>query len=60
MFSPDGHTLAGSGNDRTARLWTIDPKRAIDYVCAISGDPITPTEWNQHVQGTPYRPICTQ
>ncbi|OLF18057.1 nSTAND1 domain-containing NTPase [Actinophytocola xanthii] len=58
VFSPDGRTLAGSGNDRMARLWATDPERAADLVCAISGDPITRTEWEQYVKDVPYRPVC--
>jgi WD40 repeat protein len=59
MFSPDGGYLAAGSYDRTARLWITDPDHAADYVCAISGDPITPAEWSQYVQGIPYRPVCS-
>ncbi|HEU5472703.1 MAG TPA: helix-turn-helix domain-containing protein [Actinophytocola sp.] len=58
MFSPDGHIIAGSSYDRTARLWLVDPEQAITYICTISGDPITPAEWNQYIKGIPYRAIC--
>jgi WD40 repeat protein/transcriptional regulator with XRE-family HTH domain len=56
-FSLGGHILAGAG-DRTVRLWITDPDMARDYVCATTGDTLTPAEWAQYVHDLPYRRIC--
>ncbi|WP_161934726.1 helix-turn-helix domain-containing protein [Frankia sp. R43] len=58
-FSPDGQLLAAGGLDPVIRLWQTDPERVIDYVCSVSGDPITREEWERNVPGVPYRAPCT-
>ena len=57
-FSPDGATLAAGGADRRVHLWTIDPQRAADALCARSGAPLSPDEWRRHVGDVPYEPPC--
>ena len=57
-FSPNGSWLAAGAADTTVRLWNLDPDQVAAYVCATAGDPITPTEWDRYVTGTPYTPPC--
>ena len=39
-------------------LWDTDPDRVVRTICASAGDEITPSEWEKHVPGAAYRPIC--
>jgi hypothetical protein len=47
-----------SGLNATANLhlWTVDPQRAADALCARAGAPLTPEEWSRYVGGLPYDP----
>jgi hypothetical protein len=45
-FSPDGHTLASSG-DETVRLWGMDVDQAIQRICATTANILTPAKWDQ-------------
>ncbi|OLF11327.1 nSTAND1 domain-containing NTPase [Actinophytocola xanthii] len=55
-FAPGGHLLASASGD--VHLWDTDPARAIRRVCANTGDPITGSEWAEHIPDAPYRRIC--
>lgn len=48
-------TVGGNGSFST---WDIDASAQISRVCAASGDPITPAQWNQYVSGQPYSAPC--
>jgi WD40 repeat protein len=56
QFSPDGQTLATANGN--IQLWDTDPDRVVRTICANAGDEITPSEWEKHVPGAAYRPIC--
>jgi WD40 repeat protein len=51
---------AGTGNAEHTVIenWAIGAAALIGRVCAGSGDPITPAQWNQYIPGQPYRPPC--
>jgi WD40 repeat protein len=57
-FSPDGQTLAAAGADRSVHMWTVDPRRASDALCARSGALLTAEEWSRFVGDLPYDPPC--
>ncbi|MDH6108830.1 WD40 repeat protein [Kitasatospora sp. MAP12-15] len=57
-FSPDGHTLAGGGSADTVQLWNTDPGSVAAWICANTGDPITPAEWARFIPDQPFDPPC--
>jgi WD40 repeat protein len=59
VFSPDGHTLTSGGEDRTIRLGETDVDRAIQRICAITANTLTPAMGERYVSPTvPYHPPC--
>jgi WD40 repeat protein len=57
-FSPTDNILVASGKDGRLTFWHYRPYQAVNRICALSGTPITPTEWQQYVPGAPYNPPC--
>ncbi|MBN6041202.1 hypothetical protein [Amycolatopsis sp. 195334CR] len=57
-YNHDGTLLATGSRDGTARLWRTDPDATLRWLCTASGAPITATEWDQFLPGTPYAPPC--
>jgi WD40 repeat protein len=57
-FSPAGNVIAAGSQDGTTRLWLATPASAAQYVCSISGTPITQAEWAQYIPELPYSPPC--
>ncbi len=56
-YSPDGSQLAAT-DDRAVRLWSTDPDRTGQQICAMAGDSITSREWAQYLPDQPYDPPC--
>ena len=57
-FSPTDNMLVAGGKDGRLTFWHYRPYQAVNRICALSGTPITPTEWEQYVPGAPYNPPC--
>ena len=57
-FSPTDNMLVAGGNDGRLTFWHYRPYQAVNRICALSGTPITATEWEQYVPGAPYNPPC--
>ena len=56
-FSPDGHTLATTSHDTTARLWETNSESVAAQICSIT-TAITNSEWDHYLPGLAYRPPC--
>jgi WD40 repeat protein len=56
-LSPDGHTLATTSADHTARLWETNVDRVTARICSITPT-ITKNDWDHYLPSLPYHPPC--
>jgi WD40 repeat protein len=56
-FSPDGHTLVTDNSDGTLWLWSLNPRDAIERICATIGG-LTPQQWHEYVPELQYQRPC--
>jgi WD40 repeat protein/transcriptional regulator with XRE-family HTH domain len=58
-FGPGaGDPLVAGGAHGQVHRWPVDERAAIDRICARTGAPLTPAEWELHLPGRPYDPPC--
>ncbi|MEU1405760.1 hypothetical protein ABZ471_25985 [Streptomyces sp. NPDC005728] len=57
-FTNDGKTLLSVDWAGTGVSWFTDPEQAEDYVCAVSGPPLSEAQWRADVPSAPYAVPC--
>ncbi|MEV0295563.1 hypothetical protein [Nocardia sp. NPDC050710] len=57
-FRPDGKYLFGIGAGGEGQLWNLDPKPAVDRICAFTRTVLTPQAWRDHLPELAYAPPC--
>jgi WD40 repeat protein len=60
VFSPNGKTLASTGNDGTIIFWDISVESWVGRVCGIAHRNLTPGEWRQYLGDEAYRKTCPE
>ncbi|OYD67303.1 nSTAND1 domain-containing NTPase [Rhodococcus sp. OK302] len=58
QFAGSANMIAGSGPDKTIRLWGTDPDAVSAGICSSAGTLITEKEWERYLPGVPYRDLC--
>ena len=58
QFAGATDLIAGSGSDKTVRVWAIDPDSVVARICRTAGCSITEAEWERYLPGVPYRDPC--
>ncbi|MGW0778941.1 nSTAND1 domain-containing NTPase [Streptomyces sp. NPDC002835] len=57
-FSPDGRFLfIGTGN-ATVHILPLSTQAAVNYVCRVTGNLLTPALWRTYIPQLPYDPPC--
>lgn len=59
VFSPDGSLLAVATNDSAIGLWEVGFAAWRARACRIAGRDLTSEEWQQYLNGEPYRKTCS-
>jgi WD40 repeat protein len=57
VFSPDGEWLA-TASSSTVRLWPLKTNAILRIACSTANRNLSPEEWQQYFDETPYRPTC--
>ncbi|MFF8426910.1 AAA family ATPase [Streptomyces sp. NPDC016566] len=57
-FSPDSHVLGVSSGADTIRLWRLDADAAIQHICAVTRNVLTPQRWHEYLPRLSYDPPC--
>lgn len=57
-FAPGGGELATGSEDKAVRFWQTSPEAAAARICELAGPALTPQEWDQYVEGAPFRTLC--
>ncbi|MFS4091850.1 hypothetical protein [Streptomyces sp. AF1A] len=57
-FSPVSRVLGVSSGADTVRLWSLDADAAIEHICAVTHDVLTPQKWHEYLPRLSYDPPC--
>lgn len=53
-----GQRVLAGGSAQDVTTWQTDPEAVSGQMCAITGTPMTPAEWERVAPGAPYTPPC--
>ncbi|MFI8166905.1 hypothetical protein ACIGAN_11145 [Streptomyces sp. NPDC085931] len=57
-FSPNSHMLGVSSGADTIRIWDLDVDRAVDRICSMTRNVLTPDTWRAYLSRLSYDPPC--
>ncbi|MFI9808265.1 hypothetical protein ACIHEJ_28515 [Streptomyces sp. NPDC052301] len=57
-FSPGSRVLGVSSGTDTVRLWSLDDDAAIDHICSVTQNVLTPQKWHEYLPRLSYDPPC--
>ncbi|MGY5047519.1 nSTAND1 domain-containing NTPase [Streptomyces sp. 900105755] len=57
-FSPRSNMLGVSSGSDTVRLWSLDVDQAVNRICAVTRNVLTPAKWREYLPRLAYDPPC--
>ncbi|MGY5114786.1 WD40 repeat domain-containing protein [Streptomyces sp. 900105755] len=57
-FSPRSNMLGVSSGADTVRLWSLDVDQAVNRICAVTHNVLTPAKWREYLPRLAYDPPC--
>ena len=58
-FVDGGSEVLAVSADGATHRWDSDPRRWVEFACAVAGRDLTPEEWRDELGDRPYQKVCT-